>query len=76
MECQNAKSSGATFLNLESKALGFRSRIVLTASFLEHLSTEVFAQPTHRQETAHITFAAKHWQYLTPGANLNNVNIF
>lgn len=48
--------------NFESKAAGFRSRMILTAS-LRPLSLEsVFEQLTHRHMLLQTLAALKHWQ--------------
>ena len=50
--------------NLESKAAGFLSRIIFTASLRPLSLDSVFAHITHRHRILHTLAALKHWQYL------------
>jgi len=53
-----------TILNLESNALGFRSKIILMAWVRKSRQVSEFAHDTHWQLTPHTLLLAKHWQYL------------
>lgn len=48
----------------ESNALGFLSKIKLTATSRTAELSGLFSQDTQRQEELQVALAAKHWQYL------------
>ena len=55
--------NGDGYLNLSSKALGFRSKTCLRAAFISFWWEEVLWQSVHRHFRPHIVLKAKHWQY-------------